>query len=562
MQSGGFEVLQSASFGLSRRFAARSVLLGLGILFSWSPGYAQAPVYKIKFLSADNGQATSINDEGVVAGYLSSGEGFSAITWALSGSETKIPNLPSPFLYGLVSQSINSYGVVAGRAYSIADEGPSSPQGAFLYSDGITKLLPPLEGFTHATAQVINSAGKIIGWSFTDEADLATVWEGSTITSLRPLSGQPDSLASAVNAGGTVFGFSGNFSANEGHAVKWTGDTPSALGELNPFHNSLCIAGNSFGDAAGVSFNSFNSGGEPVGEATAWIGTTKAGILLPGWSHAEADSINDSGTVVGDAFNDSWGNDASDGRAFIYINGHTYDLNKCTQGLGAWTIQEPSINSSGQVAATAFPNSGGYNPVPVLLTPVTPPKITSITPDLVYTSSTAVKVTVTGTNLWGATAASWNGHPLSTVLASSEIGLTAQIPAAELATPASGYITVTTPDGTSAKAVTLKVIPAPISKFYLSPTSVVGGDKSAGVLQIVADAGPAGDTFSVSSSSVAIVPGTVTIPKGTTGIQFAIETSVVSATTNVTITAQNAYGSKKTAVLTIGPKAPVRDPEI
>lgn len=555
MQSEVAEALQSAYRIISRCRVGRFILLGLAIPFSYSSAHAQAPVYKIKFLSTGSGQATSINDAGVVAGYVGTGDGFSAVTWSLSGTETRIPDLPSPYVYGLVSQSTNLYGQVVGRAYSVADEGPSSPQGAFLYSDGATKFLPPLDGFPYATAQMINNAGKIVGWSLAKPpatSCLATVWDGSTITSLPPLSGQPDSLASAVNTIGTVFGFSGNLSANEGHAVKWTGDTPTALGELAGFSNSLCIGGNTLGDAVGVSFNSFNSGGEPVGEATVWEGAIKTGILLSGWSHSEADLINDSGVVVGDAFNESWGNDASDGRAFIYINGHTYDLNKCTEGLGAWTIEEPSINSSGQIAASAFPNSGGYNPVPVLLTPVTPPKITAVTPNPVYTSSNAVKITLTGTNLSGASAAAWNGHALTSVSASSEIEATAEIPAAELATPAGGYLTITTPDGTSAKTITLKVIPAPLTHFFLSPTSVVGGDESAGVLQIVADAGPDGDTFSVSSSSAAVtVPSDVTIPKGTTGVQFAIKTSAVSAATHVVITADNGYGSKLTTTLTV-----------
>ncbi|MEA3214838.1 MAG: hypothetical protein QOJ19_994 [Acidimicrobiia bacterium] len=97
--------------------------------------------------------------------------------------------------------------------------------------------------------------------------------------------------------------------------------------------------------------------------------------------------------------------------------------------------------------------------------------------------------------------------------------------------------------------------PAQLSTIDLNPSTVVGGNTSAGtVVMDVAATDGAVISLSSSNSTVASVPATTTVaPNGFTGT-FAITTSAVAASTTVTITATY-NGATRSAPLTVTPTA-------
>jgi len=84
----------------------------------------------------------------------------------------------------------------------------------------------------------------------------------------------------------------------------------------------------------------------------------------------------------------------------------------------------------------------------------------------------------------------------------------------------------------------LAINPAALAGFGIAPSSVVGGYAASGTISLQGQAGPSGiGVVITSNSTAAIVPATVTIPAGSTGMSFNINTSVVSANINAVLAA-------------------------
>ena len=94
-----------------------------------------------------------------------------------------------------------------------------------------------------------------------------------------------------------------------------------------------------------------------------------------------------------------------------------------------------------------------------------------------------------------------------------------------------------------------------LSALTLSPTSVNGGSSSTGTVTLSGPAASGGAVVNLSSSaSAAMVPLSVTVVQGYNSATFTVNTTTVSASTPVTITAAYA-GVTKTASLTVMPPA-------
>lgn len=119
-------------------------------------------------------------------------------------------------------------------------------------------------------------------------------------------------------------------------------------------------------------------------------------------------------------------------------------------------------------------------------------------------------------------------------------------------------VNVTASFGGSTKVLSLNVKPPGLYTISLSPYSVAGGQPiSFAKVTLDGPAGPSGAVVSLASSdpSAAAPPATVTVAAGTTvSPYFVITTSIVSATTSVTITG-NYGGITKQATATIRPPA-------
>jgi uncharacterized repeat protein (TIGR03803 family) len=91
---------------------------------------------------------------------------------------------------------------------------------------------------------------------------------------------------------------------------------------------------------------------------------------------------------------------------------------------------------------------------------------------------------------------------------------------------------------------------ATLTGLSLSPSAVVGGQRSAGTVTLGAPAPSGGAVVGLSSSSsVASVPATVTVPGGVTSVSFVVSTNSVKRTKTTTITASY-NGSAVSATLT------------
>ena len=104
----------------------------------------------------------------------------------------------------------------------------------------------------------------------------------------------------------------------------------------------------------------------------------------------------------------------------------------------------------------------------------------------------------------------------------------------------------------STQMATLTVNPFVVSSLQLNPSSVLGGTTSQGTVVLNGPAPSGGAAVSLLSSSptVASVPGTVTVPSGSTNANFTVTTSSVLSSTAVTITASY-NGSTQMATLTV-----------
>jgi outer membrane protein assembly factor BamB len=102
-------------------------------------------------------------------------------------------------------------------------------------------------------------------------------------------------------------------------------------------------------------------------------------------------------------------------------------------------------------------------------------------------------------------------------------------------------------------SATLTVIPASVTGFTITPSTLAGGNSSTGTISLNGVAPQSGLVLSITSSSgSASVPSTVTIPAGGTSASFTISTSSVVKTQTATISASQGSNSLS-QVLTIQP---------
>ncbi len=127
---------------------------------------------------------------------------------------------------------------------------------------------------------------------------------------------------------------------------------------------------------------------------------------------------------------------------------------------------------------------------------------------------------------------------------------------------ASTSVVITASYNGSVRTTSLTVTPASappsvsLQGITLSPSNVVGGASAVGVVTLSAAAPAGGLLVALSSSSPAIgsVPGSVVVPSGATAASFSVNTSNVTTTTVVTVTA-GANSVSRTASLTVSPSA-------
>ena len=227
------------------------------------------------------GAASAINNIGQVVGYRLQSGLPSATLWT-DGSPSTLSNAFS------LARDINDLGQVAGFDNLVA-----APHVAVWHAGSVTSL-----GLGSATA--INHAGQVVGFSLTDaqSASRATVWNGSAATFLDGLGSQ----AMDINDSGQIVGFNA-----AGRAALWQGLSALELGTPNGYSGSASAINN-----AGQIVGALTQTSSVLDQRAAlWNGAAAIdlnSLLRPesveaGWLLTSASGINDSGWIVGTAYN-------------------------------------------------------------------------------------------------------------------------------------------------------------------------------------------------------------------------------------------------------------------
>ena len=178
----------------------------------------------------------------------------------------------------------------------------------------------------------------------------------------------------------------------------------------------------------------------------------------------------------------------------------------------------------------------------------------SVAPSSVLGGNSATgTVTLTGAAPSGGTAVTLSSNSSSAAVPASVTvtagATTATFAVSTTAVSSNTTATITAKAGTVTVTATLAVTAQPLSAVSLNPTTVVGGSTSTGTVTLSSPAPSGGTTVSLSSSSTAaIVPGSVTVAAGASTATFTISTSTVVSSTSVVITAKLGAVSKTTSL--------------
>jgi hypothetical protein len=202
-----------------------------------------------------------------------------------------------------------------------------------------------------------------------------------------------------------------------------------------------------------------------------------------------------------------------------------------------------SVNTRGMDAGTyrdtiKFVGAASTASLDVTLILAPRPVVTTLGPSSAVAGSGAFTLTVAGTNLTRGTTVLWNGTPLPTTFASST-SLSAQVPAALIATPGDASIAVLTPDGSQSVTLTLPVIA--LSLTSITPSTVLAGS-GAFTIRAAGSGFLQGALLNVGSAS--IQPTTVT----SSLITATVPASAIAQAGSLSVTVTNPGGSVSNAL--------------
>jgi probable HAF family extracellular repeat protein len=246
----------------------------------------------------------------------------------------------------------------------------------FLWKDGLKTRLTPLAGGNNSQANGINNRGQVVGVAENGVQDPtctapqklrfeAVIWgpKKGQIQQLRPLSGDSDGFAAAINDNGEVTGCSGicaNVNLNSClRAVVWKDGSPTSIGGLRGALFSVGGDINNQGQVLGLSVLPDNT---MPGNITYHSFFWQKGVVtdlgtLPGRPLVFAGGLNNKGQVVGHTC------DATDTYcdAYIWENGVMTDLNTLIPA-GIYLYYAGDINDRGEIAGVAVDPVSGATP--------------------------------------------------------------------------------------------------------------------------------------------------------------------------------------------------------
>jgi probable HAF family extracellular repeat protein len=280
------QVVGAALNTTSNPFANSPLPLGCGTFaqcFLFAPAATEVRTFRwttadgmqdlLGTLGGPDSNATMINDHGQIAG-----EFFTSFT---PNSSTGVPTI-NPFLAedGKVTDLgglggtfgiplwMNNRGQVVGYS-SLAGDIASHP---FLWSDGKMKDLGTLGGeCLCGGATSINDDGEVVGSAQAQNGHFAFLWKKGTMTNLGSIGTDGCSLASSINSGSQIVGWSGFCDVSQRGALWENGDPPADLNTLVSADSGLNLIEAIF----------INDRGEIVASGLTQSGNLHAVLLIP-----------------------------------------------------------------------------------------------------------------------------------------------------------------------------------------------------------------------------------------------------------------------------------------
>ena len=247
----------------------------------------------------------------------------------------------------------------------------------FVWRWGRMASLPTFGG-TNGYAAGDNNLGQIVGWAETTVRDATCIspqvlqfeaaqWDATgAIHEFRPLPGDPDGAATAINDAGQAVGISGLCydavgAATAEHMVLWEHGIPTQIPALggNDWNTPTDI--NDHGQVTGFADLPGDSPTSPNFHAFFWsreTGTIDLGTLS-GDVYSEGLGINSAGQVVGESCSAGF----AVCRAFLWEHGKMTDLNTLVEpGSSLYLNFANDINDFGQISGGATDSTNGTTP--------------------------------------------------------------------------------------------------------------------------------------------------------------------------------------------------------
>jgi len=317
---------------------ARTLIAGLLCALLHTPFAAAVPTYVLHEIPIEEGlsgrqTANGINEDGSVVGNLITSPDY-AFIWSQATGATYFNHAgPAGGEWG--ASDINDNELVTGY-YG----GPAAWRGYIRYPDGSWDDLGQVPGYYEALPMAINNAGTVAGQTWAG----AYTWgppcigdAGSGMEVLDPIFVDDDCPGPAhdINDAGQVVGYAAN-AGSPRRAWVYDMNLPGTCDWL--------AADSSDSAAYGV-----NQSGQIVGTSASlpvlWNSGTPQSLGTLGGGTGQARAVNDQGVIVGTA------KTASDAdHAFVWEDGHIYDLNDLVSADGWTLVAANDINNRGMIA--------------------------------------------------------------------------------------------------------------------------------------------------------------------------------------------------------------------
>lgn len=247
--------------------------------------YANGNLASLGTLGGNSSQATDVNDNGATVGYSNtSSQGLNHAFLYQNGSMIDL----TPTGSSGSAAGINNSGTVVGQ-----NDGH-----AFIYQNGAMTDLGTLGG-NYSGALDINENGAIVGQSGNSQGiKQAFLYENGSMISLGTFGGD-EAQAEAINDNGGIVANSFSNSTFLYHAFYYGNGATINLGTLGGIYGSRGFDINNNGQIVGYSYNQLNQNRAFIYDNGIMTDLNDLLVDASGWTLLGAESINDSGQIVG-----------------------------------------------------------------------------------------------------------------------------------------------------------------------------------------------------------------------------------------------------------------------